>query len=61
MAANYLPIPQTAVDEVVEIGAKLFPDFAEDNIHGLYPEDTEIPPLPSNFEESFEDETTTAS
>jgi hypothetical protein len=41
---------------VEEIGAKLFPDVAEDNIHGLYLEDTEIPPLPSNSEESFKDE-----
>jgi len=51
-----LPIPQRVVEEVVEIGSELFPDVAEDNIHGLYLEDDEIPPLPLNSEESFEDE-----
>jgi hypothetical protein len=51
-----LPIPQTSIDEVVEVGAELFLDVPEDNIHGLYPEDTEIPPLPLNPEESSEED-----
>jgi hypothetical protein len=31
---------------VVEIGSELFPDVAEDNIHGLYLANAVIPPLP---------------
>jgi hypothetical protein len=56
VATNFLPIPQTTVDEVVEIGEKLFPGVEKDNIHGLYSEDTKMPQLPSNFEESSKDE-----
>jgi hypothetical protein len=34
----------------------LFPDIAKDNIHGLYPEDTEIPHFPSTSDEPSKDE-----
>jgi hypothetical protein len=43
---NFLPIPQRAVKEVVEIELELFLDVAEDNIHDLYLVDAEIHPLP---------------
>lgn len=41
---------------MVEIRSKLSPDIVEDKIHGLYPEDGEIPLFPSTSEESSEDE-----
>jgi len=47
------------IDEMLEIGADLLPDpppLAEDNKHGLYLVDTDLPSFPSNSEELFEDE-----
>jgi hypothetical protein len=46
---NFLPLPQSAIDEVVEDG-KLFLDVPMDKIHSVYPKDTEIPPVPSDPE-----------
>jgi hypothetical protein len=34
----------------------VIPDASEVNEHSLYPTDAEVPPLPSDFVESFEDE-----
>jgi hypothetical protein len=53
VAANYLPLPFSAINEMLDIGIDLVPYAPEDNLHGLYPM---APPLPLDSNESFDDE-----
>lgn len=54
--ANFLPVPSDVVEEMAAIETELLPDVPLNNIHGDYPQDNEIHPLPADLEESFEDE-----